>query len=133
MTPTTLFAEHDLRQTLNDEFHARPPVPLESPQLISYLAFHQQDVAAGERCCHAAGVLHHHGVHRQRHDCRNQQADQNAQFHGWTLPPPMGRRRSIFWREGAKLSFWYARETVLRSPASGRYPQLAAGLCPLRG
>ena len=54
MTPTPLFAEHDLRQTLNDEFHARPPVPLESPQLISYLAFHQQDVAAGEAQRHLA-------------------------------------------------------------------------------
>ena len=43
MTPPEHFSEHELRQALNDEFHARPPVPLESPQLISYLAFHHED------------------------------------------------------------------------------------------
>lgn len=38
MTLPVHFAEHAQRQALNEEFHARPPVPLESPQLISYLA-----------------------------------------------------------------------------------------------
>ena len=46
MTLPDLFIEHDQRQALNDEFHARPPVPLESPQLISYLAMHHGDAAA---------------------------------------------------------------------------------------
>lgn len=35
----TLFEEHPLRQSLNDEVHARPPVPLRGPTRISYLAF----------------------------------------------------------------------------------------------
>lgn len=45
MTLPDYFAEHDLRQALNDEFHARPPVPLESPTLISYLAMHHNEPA----------------------------------------------------------------------------------------
>ncbi len=47
MTLPPHFSEHDQRQALNDEFHARPPVPLESPQLISYLALHHKDEAPG--------------------------------------------------------------------------------------
>jgi uncharacterized membrane-anchored protein len=47
MTLPDYFAEHDLRQALNDEFHARPPVPLESPTLISYLAMHHNGEPAG--------------------------------------------------------------------------------------
>jgi len=35
----TLFDEHPLRQALNDEVHARPPVPLSGPTRVSYLAF----------------------------------------------------------------------------------------------
>ncbi len=35
----TLFEEHPLRQTLNDEVHARPSVPLYGPTRVSYLAF----------------------------------------------------------------------------------------------
>ena len=35
----TLFEEHPLRQTLNDEVHARPSVPLRGPSRVSYLAF----------------------------------------------------------------------------------------------
>ncbi|MBS1190376.1 MAG: conserved hypothetical rane protein [Rhodocyclaceae bacterium] len=33
------FSQHPLRQRLNDEIHARPPVPLEAPTLVSLLAF----------------------------------------------------------------------------------------------
>ncbi|WP_374265774.1 DUF3422 family protein [Zoogloea sp.] len=52
MTLPDYFAEHDLRQALNDEFHARPPVPLESPTLISYIAMHHEGVAPGEGLQH---------------------------------------------------------------------------------
>lgn len=31
--------EHPLRQRLNNEFHARPPLPLEGPLLVSHLVF----------------------------------------------------------------------------------------------
>lgn len=34
---------HPLRQRLNDEVHTRPPIPLEAPALISYLAFIRDD------------------------------------------------------------------------------------------
>lgn len=33
------FTQHPLRQRLNDEIHARPPVPLAAPTLVSFLAF----------------------------------------------------------------------------------------------
>jgi len=44
------FTQHPLRQRLNDEVHTRPPIPLEAPALISYLAFtHDPENPLGER------------------------------------------------------------------------------------
>lgn len=44
------FAQHPLRQRLNDEVHARPPVPLEAPMLVSFLAFlHDEGNVDGDR------------------------------------------------------------------------------------
>jgi len=41
---------HPLRQRLNDEVHTRPPIPLEAPALVSFLAFIRDDTAPlGER------------------------------------------------------------------------------------
>jgi uncharacterized membrane-anchored protein len=37
--PLPGIALHPLRELLNDEFHARPPVPLRSPTLVSHLVF----------------------------------------------------------------------------------------------
>lgn len=40
----SLHQEHPLRRTLNDEIHARPPVPLDTPEFVTYLAFiHTED------------------------------------------------------------------------------------------
>ncbi|NMG30212.1 DUF3422 family protein [Aromatoleum evansii] len=48
-TFTPLFDQHPLRQTLNDEVHARPPVPLQTPEFVTYLAFlHEGDSADRE-------------------------------------------------------------------------------------
>ncbi|NML26745.1 DUF3422 family protein [Zoogloea dura] len=52
MTLPDHFAEHAQRHALNDEFHARPPVPLESPQLISYLAMHHDGCEPGAALQH---------------------------------------------------------------------------------
>ncbi len=42
--------EHPLRQRLNNEFHARPPVPLEGAMLVSHLVFkHSATTAQAER------------------------------------------------------------------------------------
>ena len=42
--------EHPLRDHLNAEFHARAPIPLASPLLVSHLAFHHDGInAADER------------------------------------------------------------------------------------
>jgi uncharacterized membrane-anchored protein len=35
----SLFNAHPLRQSLSDEVHARPPVPLDTPEFVTYLAF----------------------------------------------------------------------------------------------
>ncbi|WP_332669893.1 DUF3422 family protein [Aromatoleum sp.] len=44
-----LFEEHPQRRLLNDEVHARPPVPLQTPEFVSYLAFlHVEDSASRE-------------------------------------------------------------------------------------
>lgn len=40
--------EHPLRNHLNDEFHARSPIPLTSPALVSHLAFHHDGFTAQE-------------------------------------------------------------------------------------
>lgn len=48
--PTVNFHQHPLRQRLNDEVHARPPVPLEAPMLVSFLAFlHDERQPEGDR------------------------------------------------------------------------------------
>jgi uncharacterized membrane-anchored protein len=52
MTLTAPIAEHPLRRALQDEFHARPPIPLESPRLISYLAMHHEGEAPGVAAAH---------------------------------------------------------------------------------
>jgi uncharacterized membrane-anchored protein len=42
--------EHPLRQRLDAEFHARPPIPLEGPVLVSHLVFkHRRDTVERER------------------------------------------------------------------------------------
>jgi uncharacterized membrane-anchored protein len=48
------FEEHPLRLTLNDEVHARPPVPMHSPEVVSYLAFVHHDGSAGREPRHLA-------------------------------------------------------------------------------
>ncbi len=59
---TLPLAEHPLRQRLNDEVHARPPMALEGPEWISYLAvLHEGTEAAAEeahlqRLCAALGA-----------------------------------------------------------------------------
>jgi uncharacterized membrane-anchored protein len=40
-------APHPLRERLQREFHARPPIPLAGPVLVSHLAFLHDDEAAG--------------------------------------------------------------------------------------
>jgi uncharacterized membrane-anchored protein len=49
----SLFQEYPQRRSLNDEVHARPPVPLETPEFISYLAF----LHVGDSAAHEAGHL----------------------------------------------------------------------------
>lgn len=48
----TLFEEHPLRQTLNDEVHARPSITLRGPTRISYLAFVHADGSADREHAH---------------------------------------------------------------------------------
>lgn len=48
----SLFEQHPLRQRINDEVHARPPMPLETPEFVTYLAFLHQDGSTGEESAH---------------------------------------------------------------------------------
>jgi uncharacterized membrane-anchored protein len=49
-TSTDLLAEHPLRQRLNDEFHARPPLPLQGSMLVTHIAvLHEHADAQAER------------------------------------------------------------------------------------
>lgn len=61
------FNPHPLRQHLNDEVHARPPVPLEAPTRVSFLAFLHEGEAAREgahldRLCQLLGLAEEAGA-----------------------------------------------------------------------
>ncbi len=58
----SLFEQHPLRQALNDEVHARPPVPLTTPEYISYLAFLHGDGSAEREAAHLAALLEQIGL-----------------------------------------------------------------------
>ncbi|MBL0140498.1 MAG: DUF3422 domain-containing protein [Betaproteobacteria bacterium] len=50
LSPSFALPEHELRRTLNDEVHARPPVRLEGAQHVVYLAVqHRQEDRAAHR------------------------------------------------------------------------------------
>lgn len=46
------YEEHPLRQSLNDEIHARPPIPLEVPECVTFLAFLHVDGSVGREDIH---------------------------------------------------------------------------------
>ncbi|THF60650.1 DUF3422 family protein [Pseudothauera rhizosphaerae] len=48
----SLFQSHPLRQTLSDEVHARPPVPLDTPERVTYLAFLHEAGSVGREALH---------------------------------------------------------------------------------
>ncbi len=48
----SLFDEHPLRRRLNDEVHARPPVPLDAPEFVTYLAFLHENGSAEREALH---------------------------------------------------------------------------------
>ena len=58
----SLFAQHPLRHALNDEVHARPPVPLSTPEYVSYLAFLHDDGSAQHEIEHLAALLEQVGL-----------------------------------------------------------------------
>ncbi|MDD3354781.1 DUF3422 domain-containing protein [Zoogloea sp.] len=98
MTLPDHFAEHDLRQALNEEFHARPPVPLESPTLVSYLAMHHEGGEAGAAQTHLISLGEHlgqvidaEGRHRLI-DCGHFQLkwELHSEFSSYTFFRPVG-------------------------------------------
>ncbi len=46
------FEQHPQRQALNDEVHARPPVPLDTPEFVTYLAFLHRNGSAEREADH---------------------------------------------------------------------------------
>lgn len=63
------FEQHPLRQTLNDEVHARPPVPLHSPEAVTYLAFLHHDGSVGRELRHLAALCAELGLPEPEADC----------------------------------------------------------------
>ena len=59
---SSLFEQHPLRQTLNDEVHARPPVPLDTPEFVTYLAFLHHEGSAGREPAHLAQLAEQLGL-----------------------------------------------------------------------
>ncbi len=58
----SLFEPHPLRQALNDEVHARPPVPLETPEYVTYLAFLHSNGSAGREPAHLCALAEQLGL-----------------------------------------------------------------------
>ena len=58
----SLFEQHPLRQALNDEVHARPPVPLNTPEYVSYLAFLHDGDSAERQIAHLASLVEQVGL-----------------------------------------------------------------------
>ena len=58
----SLFAQHPLRHALNDEVHARPPVPLTTPEYVSYLAFLHDDGSAQREIEHLTALIEQLGL-----------------------------------------------------------------------
>jgi len=59
---SSLFEQHPLRQTLNDEVHARPPVPLDTPEFVTYLAFLHHEGSASREPAHLAQLAEQLGL-----------------------------------------------------------------------
>ena len=57
-----LFDEHPLRQALNNELHARPPVTLETPEFVTYLAFLHANGSAGRESAHLGALAEQLGL-----------------------------------------------------------------------
>ncbi|ANQ86039.1 hypothetical protein dqs_3011 [Azoarcus olearius] len=56
------FTQHPLRQTLSDEVHARPHLPLDTPEFISYLAFLHHEGSAEREGAHIQSLAEQFGL-----------------------------------------------------------------------
>lgn len=54
--------QHPLRRPLNDEVHARPPVPLEAPEYVSYLAVLHHEGSASREAAHLSALAEQFGL-----------------------------------------------------------------------
>lgn len=55
------FSPHPLRLILSDEIHARPPLALDTPERVSYLAFTHDHRSAADELAHVGQLLAAHG------------------------------------------------------------------------
>lgn len=55
------FEQHPLRQTLSDEVHARPPVALDTPEFVTYLAFVHHEGSAEREADHLRSLAEQMG------------------------------------------------------------------------
>lgn len=57
-----LFQQHPLREILSNEVHARPPVPMTAPEMVSYLAFVHQNGSAEREAAHLCALAEQLGL-----------------------------------------------------------------------
>lgn len=105
--------EHPLRQSLNDELHARPPMPVEGPTWVSHLVMlHQTDtgrVSAAEEEAHLQAL------------CDRTQSPFTSQIHGnhWIL---QGQNLRLKWERHNEFSSY----TLFRTRREQDGPQTTA-------
>ena len=63
-----LFEQHPLRQSLSDEVHARPPVPLNTPEFVTYLAFLHHEGSAEREAAHLRQLAEQLGLPEPKTD-----------------------------------------------------------------
>ncbi|WP_301100297.1 DUF3422 domain-containing protein [Propionivibrio sp.] len=146
--------EHPLRAYLNSEFHARAPIPLSSPVLVSHLAFHHEGLKAEDerenvlRLCQTSAcrfienstthLMFDAGSFQMRWELHTEYSSYTF-FHplvaGEPLHPDTTALDSVFpdWLSAIPGKLIVATHVELRSTADVSPESVLAGLSPTSG
>ncbi|MCL2344888.1 MAG: DUF3422 domain-containing protein [Desulfobulbus sp.] len=154
MHPRLILAElqeHPLRQRLNNEFHARPPVPLEGPMLVSHLVFAHDATSGPEERANLAKLSQGHvctsiesseshlmletGAFRMRWELHTEFSSYTffrELPHGETLHPDATAFDAVApeWLAGIPGKLMVATQVELRSTGEISPESVLAGLAP---
>lgn len=150
----SLLEEHPLRHTLNDEVHARPPMALEAPEVVTYLAYLHHEGSAAREGAHLEELAHLLGVPAPESDSGHVFLDagevrfkweRHNEFSSYTFVRRASRPEiredhacaaiPVAWREAIPGRLIIATHVVIRS-AADEPPQplsarLASGASPM--